>query len=81
MADNPAKLENHNNPFLHYTDDWYVLGFRPDEYLLVYYIGNNDAWEGYGGATVYTKYAPLQYHYHFNSASDSSMLTRCITAV
>lgn len=51
----PAKLENHGNAFLHYSDDWYILGSKPDQYVLIYYVGNNDAWSGYGGATVYTK--------------------------
>ena len=55
VSGQPAKLENHGNAFLHYSDDWYVLGYKPDQYALIYYIGNNDAWEGYGGATVYTR--------------------------
>jgi violaxanthin de-epoxidase len=59
----PAKLENHGNAFLHYSDDWYILASKPDEYVLIYYIGNNDAWQGYGGATVYTRAASLPEEY------------------
>ncbi|KIZ04782.1 hypothetical protein MNEG_3176 [Monoraphidium neglectum] len=51
----PAILYNHDNEFLHYEDDWYILGSKPDEYIFIYYRGNNDAWKGYGGATVYTR--------------------------
>ena len=54
----PAVLRNRGNEYLHYEDDWYILGFKPDKYALIYYKGNNDAWQGYGGATVYTKCAP-----------------------
>ena len=32
----------------------YILGERPGEWVLIYYRGNNDAWDGYGGATVYS---------------------------
>ena len=53
---NPAVLYNHDNEYLHYEDDWYILGYKPDDYVLIYYIGNNDAWKGYGGATLYTRY-------------------------
>jgi len=59
----PAKLENHGNAFLHYSDDWYILSSKPDQYVLIYYIGNNDAWQGYGGATVYTRAASLPEEY------------------
>ena len=65
---NPAVLWNHDNDYLHYSDDWYILASKPDEYLLIYYKGNNDAWKGYGGATVYTRYA---------SASCFSLLCIC----
>ena len=51
----PAYLRNDKNEFLNYTDDWYVLGFKPDKYVVIYYKGNNDAWKGYGGVTVYTR--------------------------
>ena len=50
-----AYLRNDKNEFLNYTDDWYVLGFKPDKYAVIYYKGNNDAWKGYGGVTVYTR--------------------------
>ena len=53
--DKKGLLLNHDNEFLHYQDDWFVLGMRPDEYVAVYYRGSNDAWDGYGGAVVYTR--------------------------
>jgi len=51
----PAILYNHDNEFLHYQDDWYILAQKPEEYVLVFYRGSNDAWDGYGGAVVYTR--------------------------
>jgi hypothetical protein len=48
-------LYNHGNEFLHYQDDWYVVGYKKDAYVLVYYRGSNDAWDGYGGAVLYTR--------------------------
>lgn len=51
----PAYLRNDGNEYLNYTDDWYILASKPDEYVVIYYRGNNDAWKGYGGATVYTR--------------------------
>ncbi|KAF3783452.1 Violaxanthin de-epoxidase [Nymphaea thermarum] len=55
----PGILYNHNNEFLHYEDDWYILSSKiegkPDDYIFVYYRGRNDAWDGYGGAVVYTR--------------------------
>lgn len=57
--DNPAILLNHDNEYLHYQDDWYIIGSKPDKYVFVYYRGQNDAWKGYGGATVYTREAHL----------------------
>ena len=51
----PAYLRNDGNEYLHYTDDWYILDSEPDEYVVIYYRGNNDAWKGYGGATIYTR--------------------------
>jgi hypothetical protein len=33
----------------------YIIGSKPDTYVVVYYKGTNDAWDGYGGAVVYTK--------------------------
>lgn len=59
----PGVLLNHGNEVLHYEDDWYVLASKPDEYALVYYRGNNDAWSGYGGAVVYTKASSLPKEY------------------
>lgn len=56
----PALLENHNNDYLHYQDDWYILDADPGAtedaaFVLVYYRGTNDAWDGYGGSVLYTK--------------------------
>ncbi|KAJ4851295.1 Violaxanthin de-epoxidase, chloroplastic [Turnera subulata] len=61
--ENPGVLYNHDNEFLHYEDDWYILSAKvenkPDDYIFVYYRGRNDAWDGYGGAVVYTRSASL----------------------
>lgn len=40
---------------MQYEDDWYIIGSKPDTYVFIYYRGQNDAWKGYGGATVYTR--------------------------
>ncbi|XP_077212249.1 violaxanthin de-epoxidase, chloroplastic-like isoform X2 [Tasmannia lanceolata] len=59
----PGILYNHDNEYLHYQDDWYILSSRienkPDDYVFVYYRGRNDAWDGYGGAVVYTRSSVL----------------------
>ncbi|XP_071920818.1 violaxanthin de-epoxidase, chloroplastic-like isoform X1 [Coffea arabica] len=59
----PGILYNHDNEYLHYQDDWYILSSKienkPDDYAFVYYRGRNDAWDGYGGAVVYTRSAVL----------------------
>ena len=52
-----GELHNRGNAFLNYEDNWYILAYARDKYALIYYIGNNDAWKGYGGATVYTRCA------------------------
>ena len=64
--ENPAHLINHDNEYLHYKDDWYILDFEYDDnkdgvppFAFVYYRGSNDAWDGYGGAVVYTRDAQL----------------------
>lgn len=57
--ENPAALYNHGNEMLHYQDDWYVLAFKAEKYSLVYYRGSNDAWDGYGGAVLYTRAATV----------------------
>ncbi|VAH47171.1 unnamed protein product [Triticum turgidum subsp. durum] len=48
-----------DNEYLHYQDDWYILSSKienkDDDYIFVYYRGRNDAWDGYGGAVVYTR--------------------------
>lgn len=33
----------------------YILDAEPNEFVLVYYKGSNDAWDGYGGAFLYTR--------------------------
>ncbi|KAK4487872.1 hypothetical protein RD792_003610 [Penstemon davidsonii] len=59
----PGILYNHDNEFLHYQDDWYILSSKienqPDDYIFIYYRGRNDAWDGYGGSVVYTRSAVL----------------------
>jgi len=60
----PAILYNHDNEFLHYQDDWYILGARDEAYVVVYYRGSNDAWDGYGGAVVYTREAKFPKKYY-----------------
>ena len=40
---------------MHYKDDWYILDYEADKFVLVYYMGSNDAWDGYGGAFLYTR--------------------------
>jgi violaxanthin de-epoxidase len=40
---------------VHYKDDWYVIDSEPDDFVLVYYKGSNDAWDGYGGSFLYTR--------------------------
>lgn len=62
-TNNPAILYNHDNEYLHYQDDWYILASKPDEYVFIYYKGENDAWKGYGGATVYTRESKLPEKY------------------
>lgn len=32
---------------------------KPEDYIFVYYRGRNDAWDGYGGAVLYTRSAVL----------------------
>lgn len=51
---------NHDNEYLHYKDDWYIIDYESEggkepPFVFVYYRGSNDAWDGYGGAFVYTK--------------------------
>ncbi|CAM8945939.1 unnamed protein product [Rhodiola kirilowii] len=59
----PGILYNHDNEFLHYEDDWYILSSqienKPDDYVFVYYRGRNDAWDGYGGSVIYTRSSTL----------------------
>lgn len=52
---NPAHFINHDNDYLNYKDDWYIIDSVPDEYALIYYRGSNDAWDGYGGAFLYSR--------------------------
>lgn len=51
----PGILMNHDNEYLHYQDDWYIVDYEANEFIAIYYRGQNDAWIGYGGAVVYTK--------------------------
>lgn len=62
----PGHLINHDNEYLHYQDDWYVIDYAEDgnkegvpPFAFVYYRGANDAWVGYGGAVVYTRDSKL----------------------
>jgi violaxanthin de-epoxidase len=32
---------------------------KPEDYIFVYYRGKNDAWDGYGGAVIYTRSSVL----------------------
>jgi len=56
---------NHDNEFLHYQDDWYIIDYEPDyseknsPFAFVYYRGSNDAWDGYGGVVIYTRDSKL----------------------
>jgi len=43
------------NEFLHYQDTWYILAAKSESYAVVYYRGSNDAWDGYGGAVIYSR--------------------------
>lgn len=58
-----AVLHNNGNEYLHYQDDWYIPGFKEGEYVYVYYRGTNDAWDGYGGAVVYSTKPALDQSY------------------
>mmetsp|Transcript_149 Transcript_149/g.184 ORF Transcript_149/g.184 Transcript_149/m.184 type:complete len:458 (+) Transcript_149:131-1504(+) len=60
---NPGILYNHDNEFLNYQDDWYILDYEPENFIFVYYRGTNDAWDGYGGAVVYTRESTLNPEY------------------
>ena len=64
-ADDASKsiMHNNGNEYLHYQDDWYVPGFKRGEYVFVYYRGTNDAWDGYGGAVVYSTSPELKPEY------------------
>eukprot|EP00522_Entomoneis_paludosa_P000638 CAMPEP_0172473304 /NCGR_PEP_ID=MMETSP1065-20121228/68785_1 /TAXON_ID=265537 /ORGANISM="Amphiprora paludosa, Strain CCMP125" /LENGTH=421 /DNA_ID=CAMNT_0013231475 /DNA_START=276 /DNA_END=1541 /DNA_ORIENTATION=- len=62
----PAHLINHDNEYLHYKDDWWIIDYEYDNnptntppFAFVYYRGSNDAWDGYGGVVVYTRDAKL----------------------
>lgn len=64
--ENPAHLINHDNEYLHYKDDWYIVDYEYDDnkdgippFAFVYYRGSNDAWDGYGGVVVYTRDSQL----------------------
>jgi violaxanthin de-epoxidase len=64
--EDPSHMINHDNDFLHYKDDWWIIDYEYDNndkgvppFAFVYYRGSNDAWDGYGGAVVYTRAAAL----------------------
>lgn len=44
-------------------DDWYILDYEPQQFIAVYYRGRNDAWNGYGGAVVYTRQSTVPAKY------------------
>mmetsp|Transcript_12781 Transcript_12781/g.30040 ORF Transcript_12781/g.30040 Transcript_12781/m.30040 type:complete len:195 (+) Transcript_12781:1003-1587(+) len=50
----PNRTHSFARRYLHYKDDWYILDSDKD-FFLVYYRGSNDAWDGYGGAFLYTR--------------------------
>lgn len=64
QQESQAVLFNHDNEFLHYQDDWYIIAQKPDEYVFVFYRGSNDAWDGYGGSVVYTRTPSLDPKYY-----------------
>jgi hypothetical protein len=33
-TEDPAILFNGNNEYLHYEDTWYILGYKPDSYVV-----------------------------------------------
>lgn len=39
QQDNPALLLNHDNAYLHYEDDWFIIKSRPDVYNFIFYRG------------------------------------------
>ncbi|RDX69459.1 Violaxanthin de-epoxidase, chloroplastic, partial [Mucuna pruriens] len=51
----PGILYNHDNEYILSSK----IENKPDDYVFVYYRGRNDAWDGYGGAVVYTRSAVL----------------------
>lgn len=42
--ENPGILYNHDNEYLHYQDDWYIVDYEPEQFICIYYRGRNDAW-------------------------------------
>ena len=75
----PGYLRNDKNDFLNYTDDWYIIGYKPDAYAVIYYRGNNDAWEGYGGLTVYSRYFSIWFElYWIGFALGAMLLFLCL---
>jgi len=47
-------LRVHNPPLFRYVLSSKIEN-KEDDYVFIYYRGKNDAWDGYGGAVVYTK--------------------------
>eukprot|EP00897_Mesotaenium_endlicherianum_P003199 jgi/Mesen1/2907/ME000175S02063 len=53
-------VQDPQQPGIFYNhDNEYILSSKidntPDDYVLVYYRGSNDAWDGYGGGFLYTR--------------------------
>jgi violaxanthin de-epoxidase len=42
--EHPGILYNHDNEYLNYQDDWYILDYEPEQFIAIYYRGRNDAW-------------------------------------
>uniref|UniRef100_A0ACD5UAQ4 Uncharacterized protein n=1 Tax=Avena sativa TaxID=4498 RepID=A0ACD5UAQ4_AVESA len=57
VPDPSALVKNFN--MADFTGKWYILSSqienKEDDYIFVYYRGRNDAWDGYGGAVIYTR--------------------------
>lgn len=54
--ESPGLMKASGETDLHQNDDWYILGANKEKgYMIVYYIGCNDAWCGYNGGNVYSR--------------------------
>lgn len=59
------------------SDDWYILDSEPNSFVLVVYRGSNDAWDGYGGGTLYTKVSSRGGRRESPSTFDSFLYVLC----